>query len=152
MGTGRSQFFADVEDFCSYGEGKGHFGEFTTEQQAAANKRLADAGGPAIFAKTVIIMGALADTPFQRMFTFKKVPTACVTSKTFQAWLNDPSFICLNPIADLDEAAKGIVERVRAASTLEDLLAALKPVVVEVADSKFFGEGADVDILASLVR
>ena len=40
------KFKNDLEIFCGYG--------FTTEEQAVANKRVADAGGPAIFCSQIM--------------------------------------------------------------------------------------------------
>jgi hypothetical protein len=104
---------------------EGHSGQFTTEQQAVANKRVADAGGPAIFCSQ--IMESLEGTLFHSMFKVADVES-CTTCAAVRDWLKqDIGFLTLKPLEELDHTQRAVVTAVRAASNVEELACALDP-------------------------
>ena len=104
---------------------EGHSGQFTTEQQAVANKRVADAGGPAIFCSQ--IMESLEGTLFHSMFKVADVES-CTTCAAVRAWhKQDIGFLTLKPWDLLDHTQRAVVTAVRAASNVEELACALDP-------------------------
>lgn len=116
-----AEFKNDLETFVDMG----HAGQFTTEEQAVANKRVADAGGPAIFCSQ--IMESLEGTLFRSMFKVADVES-CTTCAAVRDWLKqDIGFLTLKPLEELDHTQRAVVTAVRAASNVEELACALTP-------------------------